>query len=43
VQIGKRLQNIHSSSQSGMPDWREIEACLFAIKSVSNYIPQDER
>lgn len=42
VQIGKRLQNIHSSSQSGMPDWREIEACLFAIKSVSNYIPQDE-
>jgi len=41
-QIGKRIQFIHERAQNGQPDWREIEACLFAIKSVSNYIPQDE-
>ncbi|GMI37553.1 hypothetical protein TrRE_jg13068 [Triparma retinervis] len=34
--------DFEEEAPNGTPDWREIEACLFAIKSVSNYIPRDE-
>ncbi|GMH87310.1 hypothetical protein TrVE_jg2232 [Triparma verrucosa] len=40
VQIGKRLQHICSSSSN--PPWQQIEACLYAVKSISRYIPRSE-
>ncbi|GMH53686.1 hypothetical protein TL16_g01502 [Triparma laevis f. inornata] len=40
IQIGKRLQQICGGGAN--PPWQEIEACLYAVKSIARYIPRDE-